>query len=189
MELLQFLIKQLLTVIFEGLLGISGHSRDPIVHSPRNSFNLVVMGKRSSVYGEACHLIEEGLEEPAIVAKLQVLLDDLSIYHETMLLEDGVKGVDDPDFFLVVVVYFFDLAGMNLVEMRLEEFNEHAITEVLFDNDVVDLPSYRCHTKSLHRGFAVAFNEAPQRQSGTAFHEGVSPRHSSCRPSLGLKGQ
>ena len=76
----------------------------------------------------------------------------MSVYDDSMLIQERFQRVDDTEFLLLMVVYFFYRASIaSLVsEPGLQQLCEHTVAEVAFDQYQIDLVFLGFIMKYLH---------------------------------------
>ena len=68
----------------------------------------------------------------------EVLQDYVSVDAEPVLVHDRLKGVDNPDFFLLCVSDLFNRAGVNRSKVTLKQLAKHPEAEVTLNQYLLD---------------------------------------------------
>ena len=76
-------------------------------------------------------------------------MDNRGVDYQLMAHHYRFKSVDDTQFFLFAVFDFFYRTGMDVVKDRFEKLDEHTITKVGFDNDLIDSIEFSFCSKGL----------------------------------------
>ena len=68
-----------------------------------------------------------------------VVLDDLRVDNKSMLVKDWFQGVYDSSFLLDVMSDLLNGARVDLGEIGLNDLHKHAVTEVTFHHNNINL--------------------------------------------------
>nr|AKH47876.1 phage-related DNA maturase [uncultured marine virus] len=85
-----------------------------------------------------------------------VVLDDLRVDNKAVLVKNWFQGVYDSSFLLDVVSDLLDGARVDLREIGLNDLHKHAVTEVTFHHNNINLVHLGLHRKNLENLFVVA---------------------------------
>ena len=94
----------------------------------------------------------------------EILSDYVDVNHEPVLVQDRLKGVDDPDFLLFCVSNLFDAAGVNRSQVTFEKLREHPEAEVTFNQYLLDLVLFADESELFKIRLAVTSPKAAARQ-------------------------
>ena len=133
-----------------------GHGAHPVGSQQGQGVYPVVFGEAPPVSSDVGELIEQGVPN-GLAQDLQVSFDDSRVQDDAVLVKQRFQGVDDALLFLDDRPHLFDGAAPRIIlgQNRFEQFDEHAVSEVALDDDLLDLPVPRNASQKLQVGLDV----------------------------------